>query len=312
MERNTNQKEKWKEWLCLILTSLLLPCILTLLISGTSKTSGGKTSGIQIAMEDGTTIDMEEFLVYALAGQIDLDAPLEALKAQCVIARTNLMRELNGAKSKKADEISLTYLTPSKFENSFGETKKEEVIKKLTRVVAATFPYVITYDGEYIEALYHYVSTGTTVSSEEMFGKGRPYLIAVESSRDVESEEYMTLSAWTGKELLSKLQGMGIGKDKTTDTIFSALKISEKTKNGYVKEVTIGKERMSGEEWKSLFGLNSTHFYLEEQDGQLRMIVLGKGHGVGLSQYGAIGMAKEGKKWREILLKYYPGAEVEK
>lgn len=310
MERNQN--EKWKEWLCIVLTSILLPCILTLLISGTSKSAGGKTSGIQIEMEDGQTIDMEEFLVYAIAGQIDLDMPVEVLKAQCVIARTNLMRELDGAKRAKASEINIVCLTPSKFDSSFGKTKKEKVIKKLNRVVRATFPYIITYEGECIEALYHFVSTGTTVSAEEIFGKGRPYLIAVESSQDVESEEYMTLSAWTGKELLSKLQGMGIGKDKTTDTIFSALKIGEKTRNGYVKQVMIGGESMSGEEWKSLFGLNSTHFYLEEQDGQLRMIVLGKGHGVGLSQYGAMQMAEEGADWKEIILKYYPDVRLEK
>lgn len=307
-----NQKEVWKERVCILLTSLFLPCILTLLISGTSETAGRKDAGILIELEDGKMVDLEEFLLYMIAGQISLDAPEEVLKAQCVIARTNLMRELKGAKKGVAKELNVSYLTPEKFENSFGEIKKEEIRKKLNKIIAATQPYVMTYEGDYIEALYHYVSIGTTVSAEEVFGKGRPYLIAVESSQDVEAEQYMTLSLWSGRDLLAKLQGVGIGKDKTTDTIFSALKIMEKTKNGYVKWIGIGEEKITGDEWKRLFGLNSTHFFLEEQDGQLRMIVLGKGHGVGLSQYGAIRMAEEGSSWKEILMKYYPGILIEK
>ena len=310
--RNEDRNQKWKEWLTLLLTSILLPCILTAFISGTSEKAGQKTAGIVIELENGQNMDAEEFLIYMVAGQISLDVHKEALKAQSVIARTNLMRELNGEKNAKAEDLNVTYLAPDKFDKSFGEIKKEEVVKKLNQAITATFPYVLTYDGEYIEALYHYVSTGTTVSAEEIFGKGRPYLIAVDSSRDVEAEEYMTLSSWTGRDLLAKLQGIGIGKEQTTDTIFSALKIAEKTKNGYVKQVSVGGQQMSGEEWKSLFGLNSACFYLEEQDGLLRMIVLGKGHGVGLSQYGAWQMAEEGYEWKDILLKYYPGAGLEK
>ena len=79
-----------------------------------------------------------------------------------------------------------------------------------------------------------------------------------------------------------------------------------------MKQVSIGTEQLSGDEWKRLFGLNSTHFYLEEQDGQLRMIVLGKGHGVGLSQYGAERLAEEGWNWKDILMKYYPGTMLTK
>lgn len=304
--------KKWKEWLYIVLTSILLPCILTLLISGTDEKAGRKTSGITIEMENGEKVDMEEFLLYMIAGQVSLDSHKEVLKTQCVIARTNLMRELNGKKEGKAGELNITYLTPEKFHNSLGKVKKEEVLKKLNQAIGDTYSYIITYDGEPIEALYHYVSAGTTVSGEEIFGKARPYLIEVDSSQDVEAEEYMTLSEWTGRELLAKLQGVGIGKEYTTDTIFSALKIEEKTKNGYVKKVAVGKETISGDEWKSLFGLNSSHFYLEEQDGQLRMIVLGKGHGVGLSQYGAGKLAEEGWGWRDILMKYYPGAVVGK
>ena len=304
--------QKWKEWVYIVLTSILLPCVLTLLLSGTNEAVGRNVSGILIEMENGEKVDMEEFLLYMVAGQVSLDAHAEVIKAQSVIARTNLMRELKGAKEAKAVNLNVTYLAPDKLHNSLGEAKKEGELKRLHQIISDTYPYIIVYEEEPIEALYHYLSTGTTVSAEEIFGKPRPYLIEVESSQDVEAEQYMTLSAWTGKELLARLQGIGIGKAYTTDTVFSALKISEKTKNGYVNQVAIGEERMSGEEWKSLFGLNSTHFYLEEQEGQLRMIVLGMGHGVGLSQYGAGRLAEEGWDWKDILMKYYPGTILEK
>ena len=193
------KKEKWKERLCIVLTSVLLPCILTLLISGTSETAGRKISGIIIEMDNGTEVDAEEFLLYMIAGQMELDVHREALKAQSVIARTNLMRELAGKKKAKASELNLTYLTTEKYENSFGKIKKEEVSKKLNQIISSTYPYVLTYEGKYIEALYHCVSIGTTVSAEEVFGKGRAYLIEVDSSHDVESEESSSPTANTSR-----------------------------------------------------------------------------------------------------------------
>lgn len=312
MNREKGWKEKVKEWSCIVVTSIMIPCVLTLLISGTSERAGRKDSGIIIELENGEKVDMEEFLIYMVAAQVDLNAQKELLKTQSVIARTNLMRELNGSREAKAEELNITYLAKDKLFGNLGKVKKEEVMKRLNQVVRDTYGYVLSYEGEHIEALYHSISTGITVSAEEMFGKARPYLIAVDSNQDVEAEEYLTLSSWTGKELLAKLQGIGLGKAYTTDTIFSALKIAEKTKNGYVKRVAVGEEQVTGDEWKKLFGLNSTHFYLEEQEGMLRMVVVGKGHGVGLSQYGAETLAKKGWNWKDILMKYYPGVVLDK
>lgn len=303
-------KEKWKEWLCIVLTSILLPCILTLLISGTSENAGDKKSGATIEFEDGEKMDMDEFLIYMTAGQIGLDSEEETLKAQAVIARTNLVRQLNGAKNAEIKDLNLVYLSPEKFDNSFGEAKRDKVRKQLKKIVNETDSMVMTYDGEYIEALYHGVSIGSTVSAEEIYGQARPYLVAVDSSQDVEAEDYMTLSIYSPMEVLSKLNEKGKAKTQTSDTIFSALKVEDKTKSGYVKCVAVGQDKVTGEEWKEMFHLNSSNFYLEERDGQLRMITLGKGHGVGMSQYGADYLAKQGWSWEKILKKYYPGISI--
>lgn len=298
------------EWIFVLFTTLLLPCFLTLLIAGTEAKEEEKKSGILLEYESGQKVDMEEFLPYMIAGEIDLDYEVETLKAQAVIARTNLMRELDGKKEMKVDHLSLTYLTPEKFEESLGEKAREKIWYKLKKAVRSTSGQTLVYENNYIEALYHGISIGSTVSSEEIFGKARPYLISVTSSQDVEAKEYMTVTEWTPEKVLSLLNSEKKAMTFTYETILSSLKISEKTASGYVKEVSIGEEKISGDEWKALFGLNSTNFYLEEYNGNLRMITLGKGHGIGLSQYGANCMALEKMDYRSILKKYYPGATI--
>lgn len=302
--------ENMIEWIFILFTTLLLPCFLTLLIAGTEAKENEKQSGILLEYESGEKVDMEDFLPYMIAGEIDLNYEEETLKAQAVIARTNLMRELNGKKKKKIKNLSLTYLTPEKFESSMGEKVREKIWYKLKKAVKSTYGQTLTYEDNYIEALYHAVSIGMTVSAEEIFGKARPYLISVPSSQDVESEDYMSVTEWTKEEILHLLNGQNKALNATTENIISFLQVTEKTTNGYVKEIRIGEEKMTGDEWKELFGLNSTNFYLEEYNGKLRMITLGKGHGIGMSQYGANCMALEKADYRTILKKYYPGTTL--
>lgn len=299
-------KERWAEWLCLFVTTLFLPGMVTLFVSGTGKEQASE-SGISILYENGEKVDMEEFLVYMLAGQIDLDVEKETLKAQAVICRTNLMRELDEKTEEKASKLSVVYLSPDKFESSFGDKSREEVKKKIRDAVQATKGQTMVYDDHYIEALYHAVSIGTTISSEEYFGKARPYLVPVESSQDVEAEEYMTMKTWTKEEANAILLEAVEGQAAVQEDLLSSVKIEEKTENGYVKTVAVGSEHISGDEWKALFDLNSTNFYLEEQEDRFRIIVLGKGHGIGMSQFGANELAKEGWEYRDILMKYYNG-----
>ncbi len=303
-------KEKGKELFYLILATIFLPYVMTVLISGTSGQREMKKSGILIEYDDGKKVDLEEFLPYMIAAQISLDSEMETLKAQAVIARTNLMRELGGKTETKSSELTIPFLASEQFDSSFGEAKRKEMMKKLQKAVSDTCFKTIKQGENYIEALYHAVSIGTTVSSQEIYGKERVYLQEVESSQDVESEEYMTTVKAVPSEVLGRLQKAGKAKTQTIDTIFTSIRVMEKTANGYVKKIAVGEDTMSGEEWKNLFALNSTNFYLEEREGTLLMIVLGKGHGVGMSQYGADALAKEGWTYEEIIKKYYPGTEI--
>lgn len=304
-------KDKAANWAAFLITTLFLPYCFTMIVSGAYIDQQEKwKSGISLIDQQGEKIDMEDFLPYMIAGEIDLESEEETLKAQAVIARTNLMQALNGKQEEKIENLSLVYLSPSDFENSFGEKKQERIMNMLENAVRDTAGKVLTYQGQYIEALYHQVSIGQTVSSAEIYGKNLPYLTSVDSSQDVESEHYMTMKVIEKEEAVNLLKTKIKGEKLTKDNVIDYLQIGEKTASGFVKTVKIGEETLSGDEWKELFSLPSTNFYLEEYEGKLRMICLGQGHCMGMSQYGANEMAKEEKSYKEILIWYYPGTEI--
>lgn len=306
-------KDRATNWAAVFVTTLFLPYCFTMIVSGAYVDQQAKErSGITLTDSQGTKIDMEEFLPYMIAGQMNLEYEEETLKAQAVIARTNVMNALKGKTEEKIDNLSLVYLAPADFENSFGEKKRERILGKLRQAVKNTAGRVLTYEDNYIEALYHQVSIGTTVSAAEIYGKDIPYLTAVDSSQDVESEDYMTIKENEKEEALSLIKTKIKGEGLTADNLMEQLKVGEKTQSGFVKTVQIGEETLKGEEWQALFDLPSANFYLEEYEGRLRTISLGQGHCMGLSQYGANEMAKEGKSYKEILSRYYPGTQLSK
>ena len=94
----------------------------------------------------------------------------------------------------------------------------------------------------------------------------------------------------------------------------NSLKISDlkRTEGGSVKNIKIGEKEFSGTEIRSIFGLNSANFEVSTTEKELIFVTTGKGHGVGMSQYGANQMAKDGKTYEEILLHYYQGVTIEK
>lgn len=304
-------RDRAANWAAIFITTMFLPYCFTMMVSGAYVDRQAKEqSGIILIDSQGEKTDMEEFLPYMIAGEIDLEDEEETLKAQAVIARTNIMRALNGKTEEKIENLSLIYLSQADFENSFGEKKRERIMAQLKKAVRETSGKVITYNNEYIEALYHQVSIGTTVSAAEVYGKDLPYLTAVDSSQDVESEDYMTIKEVGKEEALSLLKSKIKGEALTIDNLMDQLKIEEKTASGFVKTVKAGEETLSGDDWKTIFSLPSTNFYLEEYEGKLRIITLGQGHCMGMSQYGANEMAKEEKTWEDILAWYYPGTKI--
>lgn len=217
----------------------------------------------------------------------------------------------------RQENLNLDYISMKELEENNGRKAYLEIKKKLEDASDATFGQVLIYQNKYADALYHEVSIGKTVSSEEMYSVAVPYLISVDSSQDVESPDYMEVKVLPYDEVLQKLtkadkSGNLAKTDKSQNIkiLKSSLKITKHTENGFVQEITAKDNKWTGEEWKKIFALNSTNFYLENYNGKLRMVTVGKGHDMGMSLYGANALAEKQIMAATILSYYYPGTKV--
>ena len=217
----------------------------------------------------------------------------------------------------RQENLNLDYISMKELEENNGRKAYLEIKKRLEDASDATFGQVLIYQNKYADALYHEVSIGKTVSSEEMYSVAVPYLISVDSSQDVESSDYMDVKVLPYDEVLQKLtkadKSGNLAKTEKSQNIKilkSSLKITKHTENGFVQEITAKDNKWTGEEWKKIFALNSTNFYLENYNGKLRMVIVGKGHDMGMSLYGANALAEKQITATTILSYYYPGTKI--
>ena len=123
--------------------------------------------------------------------------------------------------------------------------------------------------------------------------------------RQIEAHANLLIRDQKNKGRLEK-----IDKKQNIKILKSSLKITKHTDNGFVQEIMAQDNKWTGEEWKKIFGLNSTNFYLENYNGKLRMVTVGKGHDMGMSLYGANVLAKKQLSAATILSYYYPGTKI--
>ncbi|MGN0243680.1 MAG: SpoIID/LytB domain-containing protein [Lachnospiraceae bacterium] len=265
-------------------------------------------SGIPIVVEvDGEKqeMDLEEYLIGILPSQISLDASEEMLKVQSVIARTNVQKQREETGSNQSSDLGFSFVTKQEMTRIWGREKTGEYRAKLMKAVRATFGQVLLYDDQYIDALYHGVSTGETVSAKEYLGEEIPYLVSVDAGYDIEAPDYLTAKEWEVEEVAEILKEYSL---VVPDSIIEKeLSVGEKSEMGYVKTVVVGDRTVSGEDWQEMFGLNSPNFYIEMHKKKVRMVAIGKGHGMGLSQYSAQQLLKKGENYQSVLTYFYPG-----
>jgi stage II sporulation protein D len=148
------------------------------------------------------------------------------------------------------------------------------------------------------------VSAGSTRNGADVLAKDVPYLMAKESSQDVESSEFLKIVEMEKNEYESALKEV-FGND--VDNV----DISAMDDSGYVMAMSNGEIQVSGEEIANRLDLNSSCFFIDENEEKIKIVTKGQGHGLGLSIYGAWNMAKDGKDYIEILKYYYEGVEIE-
>lgn len=240
-------------------------------------------------------------IIGIVAKEISANYSEEAIKAQCVIARTNLY----DAKKSKTEEPKA--LSIQQMQELWGENFSK-IYQNLENCVTATGNEVITWNGTYIYAAYHAVSGGITRTMSELYeDSGMPYLTETACHDDTMAEVYLAVLYWEKNKFLE------LCKEKFPDAALEDTEqifVAERDSADYVLTVQMGEGTYSGEEFRSGLGLNSACFTIAEIDGQIRIVTKGLGHGFGLSQYTANLMAMEGKSYRDILKYFYPGTEI--
>lgn len=307
-------REKIKTFFSICVLVVAVPYIITLLFqrNETSMKHEGIQEQIMANQEealaaDGTEIDLEEYLAGIVAKEIPLNYQPEAIKAQIVIARTELMASLNTKEQNLPESMSREEML-----ELWGQEGFEKNYMILETGIRDTEGEVLTCQGNLINPAYHAVSAGMTRNAQEALGQELPYLASVDSSMDIPSEDYLKVIFLEKSDFVKKLTDARQDIAVTEENIMENITITARDGADYVAQLQIGAVTMSGEEFRNALGLNSACFYIKEVDGTVRIVTKGLGHGLGLSQYGANVLAKEGKNYQEILNYYYSGIEIGK
>lgn len=266
---------------------------------GVAEASPGE-KGILVVNE----LPLEEYLVGLINCEISSSWPIEAVKAQAVIARTYALNR------KQARGTSFYHLESSVIDQVYDGCEIED--SRARRGVSDTAGEVLAYNGAVIQAFYHSNCGGRTEASENVWGKRLPYLSGVDCTYCLSSSS----SAWDLKIALmvleERLKAAGYKVSGVTD-----IRPGTRNSRGRLKNVVVvssrGELSLTGDQFRKAIGysvIKSTNFTVKVDNGEAGFSGLGNGHGVGLCQWGAKQRALDGFGYDEILSYYYPGTQL--
>lgn len=283
-------KRKIKKICAVFVIIVLLPYIVTIFMNGKSMETNqnGKNGYIKVETDAGVKeIPLEEYCIGTLAKEISVDFEPEALKAQAIVVRTTIYKKIEEEGENAV--LKERFFTKSDMKNQWGRSAFQKNYKKLKQAWEETDGQVVMYNGQLAMVPFHQLSNGKTRIGKEVLGSDAyPYLQMKECPKDVEADGQM-------ESRLIKVSGATIASQDSA---------------GYVTGVKVGEEAVNGETFRDTYGLLSSCFELQDFEGKTRVTTKGVGHGLGMSQNTANEMAKEGKKYNEILQYFYEGTEL--
>ena len=269
---------------------------------------------------DGEVFDMEleEYLVGVVAGEMPASFEAEALKAQAVAARTYTLFKMLIEPSENHPEADVcgdstcckAFCGEDELKSAWGGDY-DVYMEKIKSAVRETRGEYMTYDDEPILAVFHASSAGKTEMSGNVWQEDLPYLQSVASPESADTaSNYVTKVRVSQSEFADTIQAAYPDAELSGDPDGWLGEIS-RTESGRADRVMIGGVSVRGTYLRSLFGLRSTYMDIEMTDGEIVFTVTGNGHGVGMSQWGANTLAQQGRDYREILRWYYTGIGFE-
>jgi len=254
-------------------------------------------------------LGLEDYLQGVVKNEMSSKWPMEALKAQTVLARTYALKKIEQPRSEKYDLVATVE------DQVYSGAAAQD--PSTAQAIEATRGEVLYYNGVLAEVFYHSCCGGRTEAAEFVWnGHGTTYLQPVKCESCQECPYYFWRFPETGvispEELAAKLGYQGESVEEVAVSELSpslrALKLKVRFKGGYTTEIAGGDFRLRlGRE-----GVRSNFFKVQNARDGFVFYGSGSGHGVGLCQWGARGLAEQGESYREILKYYFPGTEVKK
>ena len=263
------------------------------------------------------TMPVGEYLLGVVRGEMPAAFEAEALMAQAVAERTYLYYAMAAAPKKNHPDADVctdpgcctAWLGEAEAREKWGD-KFQQYEDKVRAAVADTDGQVVLYGGAPIMAVFHSSSAGATADSGDVWTAELPYLVSVKSPENAESVpnyySVNTFSAETFRTAFCKAHP----EAKLSGGTEGWIRDTALTEDGRVASAVVGGVTVTGKELRSLYALRSTAFTVEADGSSVTFRVTGYGHGVGMSQYGANELARQGKTWREILQWYYTGVTI--
>jgi stage II sporulation protein D len=242
-------------------------------------------------------LPLEDYVKEVVAAEVGSNWDMEALKVQAVLSRTY------GIYQKKMNRDSLFHITSSVLHQAY---KGDSFDTRIAYAVEETAGEILTFNGCPIEPFYHSTCGGRTENPEDVFGKSYPYLKSVESN-----DEISPYWAWERRIPLTEIErALNISGIKE-------IAVKSYTSTQRVRELTVvydsGTTAIKATDFRKALGwsrIPSTNFTFKKDEDSMIFEGKGYGHGVGLSQWSALQMARDGKNYKEILSFFYPGTTI--
>lgn len=310
---------------------LLIPIGMTRSCSGDKRNgaavtpAGNGTVRVYVSAEKKVReMPLEQYVKEVVAAEMPAEFHMEALKAQAVAARTYTfarMKKLYSSKEDRHENADIctdfshcqAWISKSDALKKWGTVSSERYWRKIESAVDETAGVIITFEGNIINPVFHSNSGGRTENAEEVWScSSVPYLKSVVSMGEENNPKYENTVTIKIKDFFTKLKeeypGLKLNEKKVTEEI----KILQYSEGGRVKNLRIGNTTIQGTDFRRIFALKSTNFSVQKEGSDsLKIATLGYGHGVGMSQWGANGLAASGASYEEILKYYYSGVNIE-
>lgn len=246
-------------------------------------------------------LELEEYIMGVVGAEMPAAFHDQALMSQAIIARTYVLKAMNRGITLTDNSSTQNYKSNTELQALWG-SDYNYYYNKIKNAVESTKGMYLTYQGNLIEAVYHSTSNGMTEDSRYVWGNYFPYLVSVESPYDSSNPSFQKEQFISYQELTNKLE-----IEINNNTNFNVL---SRTTGNRVENIEINGNIYTGVQIRNLLGLRSTDFEIIKTDTGISFVTKGYGHGVGLSQYGANGMAKAGYSYEQILKHYYQGVTI--